>query len=204
MTAKSGWAAALAALATLPLFAENVWVTQQAARLVVGQTTFTRANPISSREAIGAAGGVAVAGDRLFIADGNRIGATPVNNRVLVYDNLSGFIPDLEAPLPQDRLCPACVGLPSVVLGQPDFDTFDEGVGPGMKAPSGVASDGVRLAVADTNNNRVLIWHTIPTNNNTPADVVVGQPDFNDNTPRTSREGMRGPQGVWIDSGKLF
>ena len=55
--------------------AEPQWVNQQGARLVIGQTSFTRENPASSREVMGAAGGVAVGGDRLFIADGNRVGA---------------------------------------------------------------------------------------------------------------------------------
>ena len=71
-----------------------------------------------------------------------------------------------------------------------------------------MASDGVHLAVADTDHNRVLIWNHIPTNNNTPADVVVGQPDFvtssalPGNLPNANS--MRGPQGVWIQNGKLF
>src|SRR4030081_860163 len=60
---------------------------------------------------------------------------------------------------------------------------------------------------ADTNHNRVLIWNRIPTTNNAPADIVVGQPDFNTflvpgNTP--SAKSMRGPQGVWIQNGKLY
>jgi len=204
----AAFAAVLATLWAAPLPAQSPdepqWVTNQAARLVVGQTTFTRSNPQSSREAIGSAGGVAVGGNRLYIADGNRIAATPVNNRVLVYDNLDGFIPELDDEIPQDDNCPACVGLPDIVLGQPDFDTFELGVENGMRAPSGVATDGQIVAVADTNNNRVLIWRNPPTSMNQRADVVVGQPDFSDNLPRTSREGMRGPQGLWIDGGKLF
>src|SRR5690606_17945631 len=58
--------------------------------------------------------------------------------------------------------------------------------------------------VADTNNNRVLLWNTIPQSNNTPPNVVLGQPDLSNNFPRTTSTGMRGPQGVWIDSGRLF
>lgn len=195
---------ALLALTAAPAAAEKQWVNGQAARLVVGQPSFTRANPTSSRSAIGSAGGVAVGANRLFIADGNRIGAAPINNRVLVYENLDGFIPDLDAELPQDTTCPVCVGLPDLVLGQPDFDTFDRRVEDGMRAPSGVATDGVRLAVADTNNNRVLIWNALPTSMNQRPDVVVGQPDFSTNLPTTTQSGMRGPQGVWLDEGKLF
>jgi hypothetical protein len=64
------------------------------------------------------------------------------------------------------------------------------------------------VVVADTNHNRILIWNHIPTANNVPADVVVGQNDFaavgippND-TPTASS--LRGPQGVWIQNGKLY
>lgn len=202
------------------LLAEPKWVTHQAARLVIGQESFTRSDPvtvfggdepIAKREVLGAASGVAVAGDTLVVADANRIGATPINNRVLIYNDLSSFIPELEAELPQgDSLpegdsCSVCVGLPDVVLGQPDFVTPTQGtLDGGLKAPAGVATDGIRIAVADTNNNRVLLWHTIPQNNGTPPDVVLGQADLADNTARTTATGMRGPQGVWIDSGKLF
>lgn len=189
------------------LQAEPTWVTQQAARLVIGQNSFTRSNPEPSQTVIGSANGVAVGGDKLFIAEGNRIGAAPVANRVLIYNNLSGFIPAPEAELPQGGaqfFCPACVGKADVVLGQPDFTTVTDGIQNGMKTPSGVATDGVRLAVADTNNNRVLLWNSIPQSNATPPNVVVGQPDMSDNFPRTTAAGMRGPQGVWIDSGRLF
>jgi uncharacterized protein (TIGR03437 family) len=205
------WIAALWLCAVLisPLLkAEPKWVIQHGARLVIGQNSFTRSNPRSSREVIGSAGGVAVGGNVLAIAEGNRIGATPINNRVLIYKNLSGFIPAPEAALPQGGpkdFCPACVGQADVVVGQPDFTTFTDGTQNGrMKAPSGVATDGIRLAVADTNNNRVLLWNTIPQTNGTPPNLVLGQPDLNTNLPNTTATGMRGPQGVWIDSGRLF
>ena len=193
-----------------PLVAQRQFVNHQAARLVIGQSSFTRQSPASSRDSIGAAGGLAAAGDRLFIAEGNRIGASPVNNRLLIYNNLGGFILDEDLAPGQDKTCPVCVGRPDVVLGQPDFDTFTntEDIPPpaqnNLYAPSGVASDGTVLAIADTNYNRVLIWRNIPANNQTPADVVVGQPDFATSTPDTTRQKMRGPQGVWIDGGRLF
>ena len=79
--------AIVAAVAPLSL-AAPVWVTNHGARLVIGQESFTRQNPVSSREVLGAAQSVAIAGNRLFVADGNRLGARPVNNRVLIYDNL--------------------------------------------------------------------------------------------------------------------
>ena len=202
----------LTALATLPWIVppaaaqqpDKVWVTHQAARLVVGQTSFTRQNPIPSQDSIGAAGGVAVAGNRLIIADGNRVGAAPISNRVLIYENLADFVPVPEATLPQDTDCPSCVGSADVVLGQTNFSTIDPAGGSGMRAPSGVSSDGQVLAVADTNNNRVLLWRNIPASNGVAPDVILGQPDANSSLPRTSRDGLRGPQGVWVADGKLF
>lgn len=194
---------AAVALASAPLAAEPQWVTHQGARLVIGQDSFTRQNPNPSREVIGSAAGVAVGGDYLFIADGNRVGATPVNNRVLIYNQLSGFVPAVEEQLPQSETCPACVGLADVVLAQPDFETFDSSVG-GMNNPAGVASDGIRLAVADTNNNRVLLWNSIPSSNNTAPDVVLGQSDLTSFLPATTPSGMRGPQGLWLADGKLY
>ena len=207
---RGGGSAALllaAALAGAPAGAEPVWVTNQGARLVIGQQSFTRQDPTPSREVLGAAQGVAFAGDRLFVADGNRLGARPVSNRILIYNGVSGFVPRPETLLPQDRACPACIGRPDLVLGQPDFDATEASLlpeRPGLNNPSAVASDGLRIAVADTNNNRVLLWHAIPAVPNAPPDVVLGQEDLTGNAPTTSPSGMRGPQGVWLADGKLF
>ena len=100
-------ALSLALALAAPLAAQPQWVDHQAARLIVGQPSFTRQSPTSSRDIIGSAGGVAVGGNRLFVAEGNRIGASPVNNRVLVYNNLDGFIPGLDEVPPQDETCPS-------------------------------------------------------------------------------------------------
>ncbi len=198
--------------------AEPVWVNKQGARLVIGQPSFTRQSPTPDQEVVGAVGGIAVAGDRLFVADGNKVGAlaggdvvsgTAVtrvsNHRALIYNNLSSFVPDPDAAFPQGKLCPACVGIADVVLGQDDFEVHDPHLSQsGLQNPTQVASDGNLLVISDTDNNRVLIWRQIPTTNNQPADVVLGQPDFTTNLPATTQAGMRGPQGVWIDNGRLY
>jgi uncharacterized protein (TIGR03437 family) len=186
------------------------FVTGQAARAVIGQNSFTSADPNSSNTTIGAASGIAYAADRLFVADDNRIGAAPENNRVLIFNNISATLPAPAQQLVYNTPCPICVGTAAVVLGQPDFTTnttnFSASAGT-VRQPTAVASDGVRLVVADTNHNRVMIWNHIPTANNTPADVVVGQPDFVTLNPppgTPSATTMRGPQGVWIQNGKLY
>jgi uncharacterized protein (TIGR03437 family) len=182
----------------------------QAARLVVGQTTFTAEDPNSSDTVIGAASGVAFAGDTLFVADSNRIGALPSNNRVLLFQNASSMFPSPTAALNYSTKCPVCVGQANVVLGQPDFTTttlnFNASAS-ALRNPTSIASDGVHLVVADTDHNRVLIWNSIPGVNDQPADVVVGQPDFvsvnpSANPPNSTT--LRGPQGVWIQNGKLY
>jgi uncharacterized protein (TIGR03437 family) len=44
--------------------------------------------------------------------------------------------------------------------------------------PVSVAVDGARLFVGDAALHRVLVWRTLPLVPNQPADVVLGQPDF--------------------------
>ena len=91
------------------------------------------------------------------------------------------MLPRPTDPLTYNSKCPVCVGQATVVLGQPNFTTTTENLAATpttLRLPTAVASDGVHLVVADTNHNRVLIWNRIPTTNNAPADVVVGQPNF--------------------------
>jgi len=187
------------------------FVNGQAARAVIGQVTFTAADPNSSNTVLGAANGIAYAANTLFVADSNIFGAAPVNNRVLIYQNISGQLPQPTAELPYLTTCPVCVGTANLVLGQPDFitNTINTYASQNnLSLPSALASDGVHLAVADTYHNRILIWNHLPTYSNAPADVVVGQKNFTDwqSLPQgtSTASSLRGPQGVWIQNGKLF
>src|SRR6185369_5062478 len=122
----------------------------------------------SSDIIVGAVSGLAYAADTLFVADANRVGASPSNHRVLLYQNLSGMLPRPSDSLTYNSKCPVCVGHATLVLGQPDFTTTAENVAATpttLRLPTAVASDGVHLVVADTNHNRVLIWNRIPTTN---------------------------------------
>ena len=188
------------------------FTTGMAARLVIGQKTFTDQTPGVAQNQLGGVSGVAFANNTLFVADSNRVGSAPNNHRVLIYKNADRQFPRVTDPLlqgPSKPRCPACVGVADVVLGQPDFITADEVVTPNsntLRLPTAVASDGIRLVVADTNNNRVLIWNSIPATSQQPADVVVGQKDFKTNQvfrPPHSAS-LLGPQGVWIQGNQLF
>src|ERR1019366_8721161 len=196
-------------LCTAVLFAQK-FMTGQAARLVIGQETFTSADTNSSDTVVGGVSGLAYAADTLFVADSNRMGSYPSNHRILLFQNLSSQLPAPTADIAYNRKCPVCVGQANVVLGQPDFVTTTLNLVAtqnDLRLATAVASDGVHVVVADTDHNRVLIWNSIPGHNNAPADVVVGQPDFVStglpgNEPNA--KSMRGPQGVWIQNGKLY
>ncbi len=279
---------ALLFLSSLTAFAQ-AFLTGQGGRVTIGQTTFTSQDTGSpSQFQLGGVGGLAYANNTLFVADSNHVQATPVDNRVLIYDNLSQMIPAPTADLTQGLRCPVCFGSnqnygASVVLGQPDFVTTAvntatlytitaasnaepivltlnttaglfvgetitvQGVngndaangvwsiqalnstqvtlssstgnanytGGGtlassnvtassMRTPTGIASNGQILVVADTDNNRILIWNSIPAAIDQPADLVLGQPNFTSVSPGTSRTALRGPTGVWIQGNQLF
>jgi hypothetical protein len=74
-----------------------------------------------------------------------------------------------------------------LALGQADFTSAKEWpYGPQgprrLRFPYAIAYDSGRLVVADTANNRVLIWHTAPrAGADHAADLVLGQPDFDAN-----------------------
>src|SRR5262245_50729494 len=102
------------------------FTTGQAARLVIGQTTFTSQDPNSSDTILGALSGLAYGADTLFITDSNRVGAFPSNHRVLIYKGVSSMLPSPTDELSFLSKCPICVGRATVVLGQPDFTTTTE------------------------------------------------------------------------------
>ena len=102
-------------------------------------------------------------------------------NLLLVADagnhRLLGWRPQPDEDRPAD-----------LVLGQPDFTTATEWPyapqrADGLRFPYAADLDGGRLAVADTANNRVLVWDAFETATGVgaPADVVLGQPDFASN-----------------------
>ncbi|MES1257948.1 MAG: hypothetical protein ABUS51_05945, partial [Acidobacteriota bacterium] len=161
----------------------------------------------ATNQLIGSPAGLALANGTLWVVDANRLGSTPNNNRVLRFSDLSTYPGPKDKPDLLGSTCGACRGTASLVVGQPDFVTTNRSLSAtGLRNPTGVATDGKILVVSDTDNNRVLIWNSLPTANGQPADVVIGQPDFTHNgtsVPPTQTS-LRGPEGVWLSGGKLF
>ncbi|MEM1022938.1 MAG: hypothetical protein AAGD10_14630 [Myxococcota bacterium] len=101
-----------------------------------------------------------------------------------------------------------------LVLGQPDFHTEgrnalrDEPTAETMNVPTGICRFGEGLAVADSWNNRVLVWRNMPVHSSQPADFVLGQGDFEHQRPNRDGEPradtMHWPFQVMVHGGRLY
>jgi hypothetical protein len=186
------------------------------ADVVLGQDNFTRcaanddnqdgtAEPAPTARTLRFPGGSWTDGTRLAILDSS-------NNRVLIWNTF-----------PTSNFQPA-----DLVLGQDDFThgTRNDDDQDGTPDPTptnrtlwfpygGIDSNGTQLAVTDYNNNRVLIWNTFPTTNFQPADNVLGQGDFTQNTdadddqdnvpdPNTSARALDFPTGLLFYRDRLL
>lgn len=76
-----------------------------------------------------------------------------------------------------------------------------------LYGPRGVWLDGQRLIVCDSGNHRIMIWNQVPAEDETPADIVLGQPDFESEGPnaagRGPENGVHLPTGVLVAEGRL-
>jgi DNA-binding beta-propeller fold protein YncE len=119
-------------------------------------------------------------GTKLYVSDTN-------NNRVVVFD--VGSISD---------------GEPAVnVLGQANFTSGGSATSmSGLSAPRGLAynSIGNVLYVADTNNNRVIMYDVASIADGENAVNVLGQTDFVSSPAVTSQNGFSSPRGLVYES----
>lgn len=154
-----------------------------ATALAVGQPDTSKTKKGTAADALSKPAAVASDGTSLVVAD-------PGNHRVLVFDDL-----------PEEAGSAA-----DTALGQPDFLSKQKGKGGlgGLNAPMGVAFNGDQLFVADTKNNRVLVWDGLPTLSGQAADFVMGQVDDQNTSPGTSTIRMRGPTGLFATDEMLW
>ncbi len=163
------------------------------AGVVVGQPGFGPNGSSCSPTGLNTPSGVAVTGSRLFVAD-------TLNNRVLIWNDVpasNGTAPDIV--LGQAGLS-SCAANDAAQNGT---DTTNA-TARTLDAPRDVWSDGTRIVVADSGNNRVLIWNAVPTSNFAAADVVVGQTDAVSNLPGTTQVIMNNPRSVVSNGNQLF
>ena len=157
--------------------------TNAAAQVVLGQPDFTSFAADVASDRLQEPRAVAAANGRVFVVDGG-------NHRVLIWNSSPGSNGKAA----------------DVVVGQPNMNTRTPGLSQtALFGPNSVWTDGKRLIVGDTEHTRVLIWNSIPTSNGAPADVVVGQPDFETGaTNVASATTFRGIGGVASDGTSLF
>jgi len=87
-----------------------------------------------------------------------------------------------------------------IVLSSPGFG--ESGGGLAFLFPGNLTSDGRNLVLADTRNNRVLVWNRAPRGNDLP-DLVLGQSDFQGNSAGVGLDRMNWPVGVATDGTRL-
>lgn len=157
--------------------------TGQEADIVLGPLGF---NDSGGPSVLNHPGKVATDGQRLIVSD-------TWNHRVLIWNQI-----------PTQNNTP-----PDLVLGQKNFDTNYAGLAADkMNWPMGAATNGEKLLVADTYNNRILIWNSFPTKNGQPADLVLGVDDFetrySEFGERNKRTFIDNPWDVWTDGNKVI
>jgi sugar lactone lactonase YvrE len=153
------------------------FTTGMAASLVIGQSSFTTRDRVTTQSGFRNPFGLACdASGNLWVADGG-------NNRVLEF--IAPFSDGMAA---------------SLVIGQSDFTTRTIATTQnGLWAPYYLAFDASgNLWVADGLNNRVLEF-VPPFSDGMAASLVIGQSDFTSRTFATTQSGLSGPYGLAFD-----
>ncbi|MEZ4743728.1 MAG: hypothetical protein R3B45_15005 [Bdellovibrionota bacterium] len=130
------------------------------------------------------------------------------NNRVLYFDKIPSGV---EGTSSADRIAA------DAVIGQSDFTSglANRGSNPtalSLNKPTGLLVVNGKLLIADTSNNRILLYDRLPMagENSLSATVVIGQNEFNESTPNhfglntITAKGLNNPIGMDSDGKRLF
>jgi hypothetical protein len=152
------------------------------ADVVIGQADFSSDDPGLSATALNNPTSVAIANGKLIVVDQG-------NNRVLIWNSL---------PTASNTAADVVIGQSSFVTNASD----DEDTG--LNKPTDVWTDGYRLLVADTSNNRVLYYSQLPRSSGAAATYVIGQSDFSRTVAGISQTSLNAPTGVASDSTRIY
>jgi hypothetical protein len=168
--------------------------TFQPADVVIGQPDFSKRNRNQGEVSPTAASldlptGVAFVGSKLVVSDQN-------NNRLLVFNSV---------PTSNGALADVVIGqsvFTSSAINRTGSTTIPSSVS--LYSPYYLHTDGTRLFVSDGYNNRVLVWNSVPTLPDVPADLVLGQATFTTNAAATSQVGLKQPRHAIIVNNSLY
>lgn len=151
------------------------------ADVVIGQPDFTDVTSRTSVDGFAFAyGNPALIGGKFYIGD-------DFNSRIMIFDGI-----------------PTSNGASAVsLIGQVDFDTLHaDPTGPNRFGEIlDIETDGVHMAAAAPDDNRVLIWNSIPMSDADGADIALGQSDLISNGASCAPDGMNYPSaGIFAGS----
>jgi hypothetical protein len=105
---------------------------------------------------------------------GRLVVADSANHRVLIWNSVpDGLLGDADVVLGQKTML-TCAANDHDGNDAPDANPTEFT----LNGPNAVWSDDKLLVVADTGNNRVLVWNNLPTTSFQPAHAVIGQGNF--------------------------
>ncbi len=151
----------------------------QAASLVLGQSNFTSSTSGSTKTKFNDPTKVLVHGGKLFLVDYE-------NHRVLIWNSV---------PTASNTAA-------NVAVGQSNLTNNSSGTtSTTLNFPSGVAvTSSGRLAIADSVNNRVLLYANVPTSSGAAATNVIGQANFTSSSTGSTASTMNAPADVACSS----
>jgi hypothetical protein len=160
----------------------------EAASFALGQTNLTSNSSGTSATTMSGPTGVYSVGTKLFVADWS-------NNRVLIWNAI---------PTTSGQAADFALGQPTLTSGAANNGGLS---GSTLSNPYSITSNGTKLYVAEQNNQRVLVWNTIPTTTGQTADAVYGQADLTSNIVNSggpSANTFYYPRGIFATATKLF
>src|SRR3990167_7036417 len=157
--------------------------TGMAADVVMGQEDFTSSNAATTSSRFDLPRFIHTDGRRLFVPDDN-------NSRVLIFNK----IPISNFPAAD------------VVVGQPNFTSATATTTQNnfFFAWTAALDKRGRMYVADIDNNRIMIFNSVPQRNFENADIVLGQADFVSAGSATSQSRLNSPRDLCLSGDRLF
>lgn len=153
---------------------------------VIGQSDFTSRN--SNNGGLGA-NTLNIPIDLAITNNGKLLISDYNNHRILIYNSI---------PTTNNQSADVVIGQPDMISNTANHGGIDAST---LYRPYSMkVTTDQKLIVADSSNNRILIYNSIPTSNGISADVVIGQNAFNTRGAGASTTALNRPLGLNVTS----